>query len=260
MSKSKKRYIIGNWKMNPKTSIEAEDIYIEIQSLYTAKAGLSVVVCPPVIFLGDLEAVHTKRDIAIGSQDVFWEKIGKKTTTYTGETALEQLKDSKVDYVIVGHSERRALGEGLETIAKKTGAVTAFGINAVLCIGETLRDASGDYFSVVREQLVSALKDIPPAHMKRVLIAYEPVWAIGSEGEAIRTHDMHEMSIYIRKTLIDIFDTKVASKTPILYGGSVTRENAEVLMREGEVDGLLIGRASLDPVHFMDIVSTIKNL
>lgn len=260
MSKSKKTYIIGNWKMNPKTSIEAETIFSTLQSLYTPNPKLSVVVCPPIIFLGDLEAVNTKNNIHIGSQDVFWEKIGKKITTYTGEIALEQLKDSKVDTVIVGHSERRALGESAHVVALKVEAVTSFGMNAVLCIGETTRDASGDYFSVVKEQLVSALKNIPPAHMKRVRIAYEPVWAIGDGGEAIRTHDMHEMSIYIRKTLIDLFDTHIASRTPILYGGSVTRENAEMLMKEGQVDGFLIGRASLDPTHFIDILSLVKNI
>jgi len=255
MPKKKQKLVIANWKMNPPMSLEAEHIFSEIKKTGVRLKNTHAVVCPPSVFLGDLQAVYSGEKVSIGAQDVFWEKSG----SYTGEVSIGQLKDSGVRYVLVGHSERRALGETNDVVKKKLDTVLAAGMTAVLCVGETKRDSHGDYLAFITEELRTALFDVSEKDMKSVIIAYEPVWAIGKSGaEAMGPHDMHQMTLFVRKILMSMFQKSVASKIKIIYGGSVERSNAEELIKDGEVDGFLVGHASLDAKHFSDILNIVE--
>lgn len=254
MASKSTKYVIGNWKMEPRTALEAERLFDDIQSGLKRIKNTEVVVCPPFIFTGDVQAVKRGAKLAIGAQDVFWEKSG----AFTGEISIEQLQDSGVEYVLVGHSERRALGDGNKVVSKKLTVALDAGLRVVLCVGESERDSHGKYFAHIKEQIESALLHIPHTRVKNILIAYEPIWAIGVGEEAIGTHDLHEMSIYIKKVLIPIFGKKISSKVPVLYGGSVNRNNAEALIHDGEIQGFLVGRASMDAHHFGDIISFVE--
>lgn len=255
MPKKKQKLVIANWKMNPQTSIEAEHIFQEIKKTAVKLKRTHAVVCSPAIFLGDLQAIYSGEKISIGAQDVFWEKNG----SYTGEVSVGQLKDSGVKYVLVGHSERRALGETNEIVKNKLDAVISSGMKAVLCIGESERDDHGDYLAFITEELRSGLAGVSPKNIKNVIVAYEPIWAIGKcKEDAMSPHDMHQMSLFIRKILMSMFQRNIASRVNILYGGSVERENAEELIKDGEIDGFLIGRASLEGKHFSDILNIVE--
>lgn len=250
-----KRLVIANWKMNPQTAIEAESMFSEIKKTALKLKKTHAVICPPSIFLGDLQAVYSGEKISIGAQNVFWKKKG----SHTGEISTDQLKDSGVKYVLVGHSERRALGESNEEVRMKLEAVIGSGMIPVLCIGEKDRDDHGDFLAFLTEELKSALLNITEKKIKSVVIAYEPIWAIGKDGEdAMSPHDMHQMSLFIKKILMSMFQKKAVSSIPVIYGGSVKRDNAEDLIKEGEIEGFLVGGASLEPNHFSDILNIVE--
>jgi len=252
-----KKLVIANWKMNPQTSAEAESMFSDIKKIGVKLKKTHAVVCPPDIFLGDLQAVYSGEKVSLGAQDVFWKKKG----SYTGEVSVDQLKDSDVKYVLVGHSERRALGETNEEVQMKLEAVVEAGMTPVLCVGEIERDDHGDYLSFITEELKSALLNISEKKIKNVIVAYEPIWAIGKDGDdAMSPHDMHQMSLFIRKILLSMFQKKAASSVSVIYGGSVERDNAEDLMRGGEVNGFLVGHASLDAKHFSDILNIVEKI
>ena len=241
------KLIVGNWKSNPNTIATAEKLAL-------AEDYEGVVIVPPFQYL---ERVKSQlKNALLGAQDVFWEKSG----AFTGEISAEQLRDSAVEYVIVGHSERRALGEDAHEVARKLEVILDSQMIPILCVGEKNRDEEGEYFHFVQEEIESALANVSHTNIKKIIIAYEPIWAIGKGNESISTHDMHEMSIFIKKTLIPLFGKKLASGVSILYGGSVDRNNTEALIKEGEINGFLVGRASLDANHFKDIISIVEKI
>jgi triosephosphate isomerase len=164
-----------------------------------------------------------------------------------------------VSYIIVGHSERRSMGENNKKINEKILNLLKFKISPILCVGENKRDHDGFYLSFVGEQLKESLLGVPRAQMKNIIVAYEPVWAIGKNAtrEATREEFM-EMKIFIKKVISDIYDAKIAHSTPIIYGGSVNKINAGSFINEGGADGLLVGRDSLNSKKFGAILSTIK--
>jgi triosephosphate isomerase len=188
-----------------------------------------------------------------GAQDVSY-KDGEEST---GETSVEMLKSAKVKYAIIGHSERRALGETGEIISQKVLQVLSAGITPIICVGEEERDLDGDYLSFIEKEIHEALQDVPKNKLSKIVIAYEPVWSIGKGHEALRGYELHQMTIFIKKILAKIYDKKAAMSTPIIYGGSVDEENASDIIQEGEVSGLLIGRASLNPHVFANIVKSL---
>jgi triosephosphate isomerase (TIM) len=248
--KKAKKLIVGNWKMNPATVAEAKKIAAEVKKGMLGVRKTQAVMCPPFVYLSPLSGTATST-VLLGAQDAFYETAGP----YTGEVSYCQLHQFKVSHVIVGHSERRARGETDEIVNKKVRAVVGEGMTAIVCVGERVRDQHGDYFSSIREQILFALKDISKKLLDHVVIAYEPVWAIGASA-AMTPQDLHEMSIFIRKTLREPFGS-LADGIAILYGGSVTAENATPIVRDGHVQGLLIGRESLKPKEFIKIIKTV---
>lgn len=250
LGKKQTPLIIGNWKMNPQSGTEAQNLFAEIHKGLGSKNVIAeIVIAPPTLFIVELTKKSKKSRIQLGAQDCSFQLQG----AHTGETSLMMLKSVGVSHVIVGHSERRIAGETNEVVRKKTEAVLQAGLTAVVCIGETIRDAHGDYFNVVQEQLQSACSSIKKVQLSRVVFAYEPVWAIGTNKHAT-AEDVQEMKLFIQKCIVDLFGRSVVSKVRILYGGSVNSDNALPLLLDGKADGFLIGGSSLKPVEFTQII------
>lgn len=257
MTKSnRKTYIVGNWKMNPSNREDAKTLFSKTNLVASKSKKVTVVACPPYPFVS-LFSTRNKPAVRLGAQDIFYEQEG----SFTGEVSAKQLVSVGVEYVIIGHSERRAMGDTDEIIAKKLRVALEAGLKVVLCIGENGRDGHGHYLSFVKDQVLSIFKNISKKYISNVIIAYEPVWAVGKRYEsALKPSDIHEMSLYIKKILSQIYDKDDAMKVPVLYGGSVNFENAEPILFDGEVSGLLIGRQSLDIEGLSKIISYANKL
>lgn len=243
--------VVGNWKMNPATLAKAKKLYVDIRNRIARRPKhTKPVIAPPFPFISEIERLSPSRRIELAAQDVFFESIG----AHTGEVSVPMLKSVGVSMVIVGHSERRARGESDEEIYRDVQAVLKAKVTAIICVGEKERDDHGNYFSVVEAQLRAALRDVTTSELKRVVVAYEPVWAIGT-GKTASAEDAYEMKLFIQKLLADRFSRKDAEQVRILYGGSVKKKNAAVLLEVGKVDGFLIGGASLKAAEFTDIIT-----
>ncbi len=246
--------IAGNWKMN-KTNTDTKIFFEEIKKYLKDTDGIDIVVCPP--FTSLLTAVKYSKEIniKIGAQNVHWEESG----AYTGEVSISMLKDIGVTYCIIGHSERRAMfAETDETVNKKLKAVIANDLTPIVCVGESLeqREKKKTY-EVCGEQIEKALKDIEIDDLEKIIVAYEPIWAIGT-GKTASSNDAEKVISYIRKTIANIYNKNAADKVRIQYGGSVKPENTADLMKEQNVDGALVGGASLKPQSFAEIVHLSK--
>ncbi len=182
-----------------------------------------------------------------------------RTARIPAMSSAKMLKSAGALFSIIGHSERRAAGEDDKSVRAQLEHALAAGLTPVLCIGEQAREAGGEHFSVIEAQLGSVLKNISKNTLKKLVIAYEPVWAIGkSVDDAMRPGDLEEMVIFIRKALVDLLDRKMALAVPILYGGSVEGANAAALIKEGGVNGFLVGRASARVEDFLAIIEACK--
>jgi triosephosphate isomerase len=212
-----------------------------------------VVVCPPYLYL-PLFSKSKSKNFILGSQNAHHELSG----SYTGEVSFSMLYQYGVRFVIVGHSERRKMGETDEIINRKVKSVVNSGMKAIVCIGESIRDNNGDYLDFIKKQIINALVDVPKKLLENIVIAYEPIWAIGASS-AMSPRDLHEMTIFIKKVLNDILGVSSAD-IRILYGGSVDRVNADMLIKEGNVSGFLVGRQSLVPKDFAEIVKLVDEL
>jgi triosephosphate isomerase (TIM) len=256
---AKKKYLVGNWKMNPDTPEIAKAIFQgvkkSLKKVSKNATGVKVIVCPPFLYVQSLVKLAEKSGISIGAQDVFQKEAG----SFTGEVSATMLKMSGAQYVIIGHSERRNLGEDSEMIRQKVKLALAEGLSVVLCVGEKTRDTHGAYLEVVKSQIKDVLGGIDSKVLSKVIIAYEPVWAIGAK-EAMNPSQIHEMAIYVKKALREMYDEATVRAVKVLYGGSVTTANTESIVRDGEVDGLLIGRQSLDPKEFSEIISIANEM
>lgn len=247
-----KKFIIANWKMNPENLAEAKKLFLGIKQTASKLKNVQTVFAPPFVYLNELNKLYTGHRIELAGQDVFWEKKG----SFTGEISSLMLKDSGATYIIVGHSERRALGESDIDVNRKILTVTKSGLITVLCIGESNRDhKNGTHLSFLTRQLEIALKDVSKNKLSKVIIAYEPIWAIGKdEEEAMKPEELYETVIFIKKVMVNIFGKNSALKVPILYGGSAKKGNTEALLTKGMVDGLLVGHASLKITEFSDML------
>ncbi|MFZ2150052.1 MAG: triose-phosphate isomerase [Minisyncoccia bacterium] len=252
---AKKKIIVGNWKMNPLTFKEAEKLFSDIAKGAIKTKNADVVICAPFLYLEKLKKLSKK--IALGAQNSFYGEIG----AYTGEVSSEMLYEMGVRYVILGHSERRALGETNNEVNKKLKAALASGLRPILCVGETVRDENHGYFSLVKIQLEECLKGISKNAFSKIIIAYEPVWAISTtpNHKDATSDDSREMTIFIRKILSDKFG-KDAQSIKMIYGGSVNERDAEDFLENGGVDGLLPGRASLNAKKFNEIISIAEHI
>lgn len=250
------KLIIANWKMNPKSAKDAKDIITGINKHTKSFGDIKLVVCPPFIFLNEVsEVIAVSKKIVLGAQDVF---VGQGVS-HTGEVGMDQLKKVGVKYIIVGHSERRATLDSDEVVKNKMLGSLGAGFKTVLCIGEKERNEHGDHYHEVKRQITDAITKLPKKFIKDLVIAYEPVWAIGRpENEAIKPDQLHEIAIFIKRLLCDILGAKEMEKVKILYGGSVTKNNFKGIIEEGNVDGLLIGRESLKVENFLELIREIK--
>ncbi len=250
---SMKRLIIANWKMNPATLREARELLVRTKRAARGLTTATVVVCPPVLFLTDLASRLESKTIALGAQDASWET---DPGPWTGAVSPGMIGYAGARYVILGHSERRAMGESNDDVRRKLKASLAAGLRVVLCVGERERDPQGFYLEVLKQQLTIALKGAPKTVLRQLFLAYEPVWAISNFNRGADTPDdfLHQ-AIFLRKILSGLFNREFAQQVPILYGGSADAKNAMGFLTEGQADGLLVGRASLTPETFFPALS-----
>jgi triosephosphate isomerase (TIM) len=245
--------VIGNWKMNPQTDVIAKRLATELKKSIGRHDGVEVVVAPPTVFL---PVVHTVlaggKVFVLGAQNVHAEKLG----AFTGEISIPMLQSYDAKYIIIGHSERRKAGESEEEIHTKIASVIKSGLHAVLCVGEVSRDHAAQYFGDIERQIRTACAGLSRSKLSYLTIAYEPVWAIGT-GTTATPSDVHEMRLFIEKTLSDLYGRNYAQKVRVLYGGSVNDKNATDLMKNGMVDGFLVGGASLSAKEFSGIVKAV---
>jgi triosephosphate isomerase len=243
-------FIAGNWKMN-KTVNEAVDLVTNLKALLSNVKGVEVAVAPPYPALYAVGRALQGSFIHLAAQNLFWEERG----AFTGEVSAPMLKDVGCEYVIVGHSERRQyFGETDETANRRLKAALAHGLKPIFCVGETLKDREeGKTFSVIETQLLGGLKDLTEDALSQCVIAYEPVWAIGT-GKTATPEQAQEVHRFIREKLTKLYSKAAAEALRIQYGGSVTPENVKGLMEQEDIDGALVGGASLKAEAFADIV------
>ncbi len=247
--------IAGNWKLN-KLIGEAEQLVDELRPLVADVTDVDIVVCPPFTAMAAVRARIKDSNIALGAQNVYHETAG----AYTGEVAPEMLIDAGCTYTIVGHSERRKyFGETDACVNKKVRAALAAGLRVMVCVGETLEQReAGQMEAVVEREVRDGFADMTSDDMANVVIAYEPIWAIGT-GRTATPEQANEMHGFIRELLAKQFGAECAENVIIQYGGSVKPDNARDLMAQEHVDGALVGGASLDAAGFAEIVRSASN-
>lgn len=250
MNKDRKLIIAGNWKMN-KTVAESLALVQGLKSELKNVKEVDMVVCPPFTALDAVGKELHDADIRLGAQNMSEQNAG----AFTGEIAAAQLKEFGTRYVILGHSERRQFQkESDELISKKALAALASSLKPIVCVGETLAEReAGQTEKVVETQVRGSLAGLTKAQMEETVLAYEPVWAIGT-GKTATAAQAQEVHAFIRKLLVTLFDETTAKRVRIQYGGSVKPANARELMSLPDVDGALVGGASLDVRSFVDII------
>lgn len=248
-----KKLIAANWKMN-KTAGEAASFIREFKKIIKDEKNVDIVVCPAFTALSAVSDESKKSNIKLGAQNMHYESSG----AFTGEISPLMLRNLGCGYVIIGHSDRREMGENDSLINKKIISALKHGLTPILCIGETheqrITDETQD---VLENQLIKCLQDVK--EIRKVVIAYEPIWAIskGNPNQKAATKaDAEEAHLFIRKLLEGIYDEKTAKETRIIYGGSMKPENAKELLGMRNIDGGLVGNASLDPRSFAEIVKS----
>ena len=255
------KYIVANFKMNPQKRTDAR-VWMEQFRAWSLRdeqsENISIVLCPPFVWLPLFGLEDDRSRNYLGAQDIFWEDSG----AFTGEISGKMLKNSECAYVIIGHSERRALGETDEIVNKKIKAALAVGLTPILAVGERTRSVNRmgiverETSEVLDAQLKGALVGVSKANLKSLIVAYEPVWAVGT-GIVDTPEDALKAALTIRKTVAEISGyAKLRKSLPVLYGGSVSAKNAGPFLKEDGLDGVLVGGASLDVKEFLNIVAT----
>lgn len=242
--------IAGNWKLNKSLS-DAEALAKEVATACQDVKEREIVIAPIFTVLASVAVVLKDSNVRLSAQNCYPEATG----AFTGEVSAPFLKDAGCEYVIIGHSERRQLLEESDSfINRKVKSALDSGLKVILCIGETLQEREGDQMlEVLTQQVKGGLAGLSPAQMNDVVVAYEPVWAIGT-GKTATADQAQEAHSFIRGLLQGLFDQDVASQTRILYGGSVKPDNIDALMAEDDIDGALVGGASLKAEDFTRIV------
>jgi triosephosphate isomerase len=243
--------IAGNWKLF-KTTTEALDLVNSLIPLIKTNSSVEVAVAPVFTVLSSVSRAIAGTNILLAAQDCFWEEEG----AFTGEVSPGMLKDAGCSHVIIGHSERRQyFGETDETVNRKIRAALDAGLKVLFCIGETLEERESDKtFLVLKRQISGGLAGIGRDKLDNIIVAYEPVWAIGT-GRTATENQAQEAHFFIREFLSGVYDQKAAEAIRILYGGSVKAENVKGLMAQPDIDGALVGGASLKPESFAAIVN-----
>lgn len=248
--------VAANWKMY-KTRRQARAFLEDFLPRVRGITGVDVLICPPFTALETVAGLLAGQNVALGAQDLFWEEEG----AFTGEIAAGMLVDVGCRYAIVGHSERRHIfGETDEHVARKLGAALGHGLLPVLCVGETLAEReAGHTEEVVRRQIRQAVASLPPVQMAQLTVAYEPVWAIGT-GRNAQPADAAAVIEMIRDELGRHVSREIPARLRVLYGGSVKPGNIECFASHPQIDGALVGGASLDPVSFATITEAFVHI
>ncbi len=245
--------IVANWKAYVEDAQRAKKLLATAKRLASAHP-VTITLAPPAPLLGALSA-NNRSKISFAAQDVSRTTGGAKT----GEATAAVFAAAGASYAIVGHSERRAAGDTDTVVAEKLVRALAHDLSPILCVGEHERDSDGRYLAFIREEITSALAPLHAKERARIIIAYEPLWAIGkSAAEAIGQNDLAEMVLYIRKVLAELLPGKSSSHSLVLYGGSVEPSNIRALAGASSVDGFLIGHASVDPRTFTELVKQLS--
>ncbi|MEJ6952314.1 triose-phosphate isomerase [Natronospora cellulosivora (SeqCode)] len=249
----RKPFIAGNWKMN-KTVSEAEALVNALKEKVAGITEVEIAVCPPAVNLVPVKNLTSDSNIQVGAQNMYWEESG----AFTGELAGPMLKEVGVNYVILGHSERREyFNESDEDVNKKAKAAFKYGLKPIICVGETLEEReAGKTIDKVKTQIKADLAGFSDQELEDTVIAYEPIWAIGT-GKTATAEDANEVIGKIRDLIREDF-ADTADKVRIQYGGSVKPNNVEELMAQPEIDGALVGGASLDADSFAQVVAGAK--
>lgn len=250
MSNQKIPLIIGNWKMNPETSSAAISLAKVLATKTKKITSANVVVMPPMLYVSELSKILNKSNLKLGVQHTHPGPVG----AFTGEVSPLMCQHYGVSHSLVGHSERRARGESDSMVNDAVKMLLKQKMTPVLCVGEKIRDAQALYLGEIEQQIVNALALVPTSRYKDLVIAYEPVWAIGT-GLTATSRDVEEMVLFIKKVLTKLAGRAGAMGVKVLYGGSVNGENAAILYKEGAVDGFLVGGASLKAEEFMKIIN-----
>ena len=246
--------VVANWKAYVEDLAKAKRL-VAIGRRGAARSGVEVVLAPPAPLLG-LLARGKRGGVTLAAQDVSATTGG----AYTGEATAAAYAAAGACYAIVGHSERRAAGDSDIVVAEKLQHAVAHGLTPILCVGEAARDHEGRYLSIVREALAAALGGLTPKGRASVIVAYEPVWAIGKTAtDAIGADDLHETVLYVRKVLAEFLPGRSSARAQILYGGSVEPANARGLAAATGIDGFLVGHASVDPDAFAAIIRSLAS-
>ena len=247
----RKTIIAGNRKMNM-TASETKKFAEELKAIMPKAKWCDVVVCVPSVNISTAIRAFKDLRVSVGAENVFYEKSG----AYTGEVSAEMLKDLGVKYVIIGHSERRQyFGETDFTVNKKALAALDAGLHPIICVGETLEQRElGITMELIALQVKSALAGVPAEKLRKCVIAYEPVWAIGT-GKTATAEQAAEVCTFIRTTVRHLYGARIARSITIQYGGSMKPSNAAELLGQSDIDGGLIGGASLKPAEFVEIIN-----
>ncbi len=247
----RKKVIAGNWKMNNDLS-ESQNLITKLTSgLSNLKINCDVIICPPYTSLSEANSLIKNTVVKLGAQNVYHEDNG----AYTGEVSPQMLKSVGCEYVIIGHSERRTIfKESNETINKKIKKALEQGLNVIFCIGETLDEREKNITNdVIKKQVIEGLQEIDEKSIANMIVAYEPVWAIGT-GKTATPQQAQDVHNFIRKLIADKYSTSVANDLTIQYGGSVKPDNAKELLSQPDIDGALVGGACLKADSFIDII------
>jgi len=254
-----KKIIIANWKMNPDSLKEAKALYSETKKIAGDLKKVRTIVCPPSTYLYPLTSSEKtkKANFQLGAQSSFYSNKG----SHTGGVSSAMCKDAGAKFVLVGHSERRAEGESSLQASMSINTIFDAGLTPVLCVGEKDRDEHGFFLKYLEEQLTESISGVSKKRVGELIVAYEPLWAIGREGVRPATpEESLEIALYIRKLLSSKIGAKQAKETPILYGGSVDDKNCEEFLVSGGVEGLLVGRASLSSAQFGKILKVADSV
>ncbi|OGU34916.1 MAG: triose-phosphate isomerase [Ignavibacteria bacterium GWB2_35_6b] len=249
----RKKVVAGNWKMNNDLS-QSVNLISEIKNAITGKElNAEVIICPPFTSLETASALVKDTNVKLGAQNMYYEESG----AYTGEISASMLKSVGCEYVILGHSERRAIfGESDEVINKKIKKALSSGLKPIFCIGETLEEReSGVTNKIIERQVRNGLTGISTEELESIIVAYEPVWAIGT-GKTATPEQAQEVHKFIRNLIKELYSSNSAENLTIQYGGSVKADNAKSLLSQPDIDGALVGGACLKADSFFDIIKS----
>ncbi|TET10654.1 MAG: triose-phosphate isomerase [Candidatus Atribacteria bacterium] len=248
--------IAGNWKMN-KNIVESVSLVKELKDFVRGIKGVDIVVCPPFTSLWVVKEIINETNIHLGAQNMYWDTKG----AFTGETSPLMLKDVGCEYVVLGHSERRQyFKETSEEVARKTEAALSVNLIPIVCVGEKLEEKeSGKTESIIKQEIKALFSKIDSTLVARIIIAYEPIWAIGT-GRSSGSQDANLIIKFIRELFSSKYGSKIAERIRILYGGSVDPKNIKEFMNESDIDGALVGGASLHALSFSQIIKATEIL